>query len=314
MMSSAMSLQATNYKRFAFATRLLLEDLCAFTQCSGMTVIRYPSRIIFITLTAMALAMPAGAAEKPLFELGLVGGGGYLPDYPAAGQNHFNAIVLPFPVYRGKIVRADGKGLRGRVMYSRDFELDISLGGSFDAESDDNDARRGMPDLDHMVELGPRVQWTVARAARLAKVDLELPLRAVFSTDFSSIEHQGFLLEPQVAYQHGNFLGSGVKLKLGLSAAIADEDLQDYFYQVDPRFATANRRAYNAAGGYLGSRLRLSLLRPLSKRLKLFLASDINSHHGAANESSPLFREKLVYSVGLGLIWSLYQSDRMVDE
>lgn len=272
------------------------------------------SRKICLVLLALVLATSAASEEKPLFELGLAGGAGYLPDYPAAGQNHFNAIALPFPVYRGKIFRADGGGLRGRVVHSRDFELDISLGGSFDAESDDNDARRGMPDLDHMAELGPRIQWTLARAARLAKIDLELPIRAVFSTDFSSIEHQGYLLEPQVAYQHGNFLETGVMLKLGLSVAIADEDLQDYFYQVDPQFATATRSAYNAEGGYLGSRLRLSLLRPLGKRVKMFLAGDVNAHHGAANEDSPLFKEKFTYSAGLGLIWSFYQSDAKVDE
>ncbi|MDA1099709.1 MAG: MipA/OmpV family protein [Proteobacteria bacterium] len=271
-------------------------------------------RIMALVLLTSVMAAAAKAEEKPLFELGLVGGGGYLPDYPAAGQNHFNGIVLPFAVYRGKFFRADDKGLRGRLVHNPDFELDVSLSGSLDADSDKNDARRGMPDLDHLAELGPRAQWTVARAARWAKVDLELPLRAVFSTDFSSVEHQGFLIEPQLAYQHANIFHSGVKLKLGLSVIFADKDLQSYFYQVEPRFATASRPAYDAQGGYLGSRLRLSLLRPFGKRLKLFAAADVNSHSGAANEDSPLFREKLTYGAGLGLIWSFYHSDRTVNE
>ena len=133
---------------------------------------------------------------------------------------------------------------------------------ALDAESDDNDARRGMPDLDHMAEVGPRLQWTFARAARWARMDLELPVRAVFSTDFSSVEHRGFLVEPQLAYQHENFLDTGTKLKLSLSTIFADEDLQDYFYQVDVPFVTASRPAYNGQAGYLGSRLRLLLLHP----------------------------------------------------
>ncbi len=274
----------------------------------------FSTRLMAVAMLMSVMAAAVAAEEKPLFELGLAGGGGYLPDYPAAGQNHFNGIVLPFPVYRGDVFRADGKGLRGRLVHSRDFEFDISLGGSLDADSDDNDARRGMPDLDHLVELGPRLQWTVARAARWAKIDLELPLRAVFSTDFSSVDHQGFLIEPQLAYQHANLFESGTKLKLGLSLVFADEDLHDFFYQVDPQFVTPNRPAFDAEAGYLGSRLRLSLLRPFGRRLKLFAAGDINSHHGAANEDSPLFREKLTYGVGLGLIWSFYQSDRTVNE
>ncbi|MBT4043796.1 MAG: MipA/OmpV family protein [Rhodospirillaceae bacterium] len=270
--------------------------------------------LVFIAAASLHMT-PALAEEKPLFELGVAGGVGYIPDYPAAGQSHFNGIALPFPIYRGDFFRSDSKGLlRGRLVHSRDFELDISLAGSLDTDSDDNDARLGMPDLDHMAELGPRIQWTVARAAKWAKIDLELPIRAVFSTDFSSVEHRGFLIEPQIAYQHGNFFDSGAKLKLGISALIADEDLQDYFYQVDAPFVTSARAAYDGQGGYLGSKLRLLLQLPLSKTMKVFMAADLNSHHGAANEDSPLYREDLTYGAGVGLIWSFYQSSQTVNE
>ena len=269
----------------------------------------------FVAAIIAAPSLPAVGEQKPLFELGVAGGVGYLPDYPGAGQNHANGIALPFPIYRGEFFRSDSKGLlRGRLIHSRDFELDVSLAGSLDADSDDNDARQGMPDLDHLAELGPRIQWTVARATKWAKVDLELALRGVFSTDFSSVEHQGYLAEPQIAYQHGNFLESGMKLKLGLSTIFASEELHDYFYRVDAAFVTADRPLYDAEAGYLGSRLRLSLLRPLGKNLRIFAIGDLNSHHGAANEDSPLFREELTYGAGLGLIWSFYQSDKMVDE
>ena len=32
---------------------------------------------------------------------GVVGGGGWLPDYPAADENHFQGIALPYAIYRG---------------------------------------------------------------------------------------------------------------------------------------------------------------------------------------------------------------------
>lgn len=274
-----------------------------------VTILPILAAIVLLSVTT------ALAEKKPLIELGVAVGAGYVPDYPAAGQNHFNGIALPFPIYRGDFIRSDSKGLlRGRFIHSQNFELDVSLSGSLDADSDDNDARRGMPDLDHMAEVGPRIQWTFARAARWARMDLELPVRAVFSTDFSSVEHRGFLVEPQLAYQHENFLDTGTKLKLGLSTIFADEDLQDYFYQVDVPFVTAVRPAYDGQAGYLGSRLRLLLLHPMSKRLRLFVAGDLHSHHGASNENSPLYREDFTYSAGTGLIWSFYQSDRKVDE
>ena len=280
-----------------------------FTACKALII----SSVL--ALIWSATGSMAWAEKKPLFELGVAGGGGYLPDYPAAGQNHFNGIALPFPIYRGEFFRSDSKGLlRGRLIHSRDFELDVSLSGSLDADSDDNDARRGMPDLDHMAEVGPRIQWTIARAAKWAKIDVELLLRAVFSTDFSSLEHRGYLAEPQIAYQHGNLFETGMKLKLGLSTTFASEDLQDYFYQVEAPFVTNSRPLYDAKGGYLGSRVRLSLLYPLGKHLRLFTIGDIYSQHGAANQDSPLYREDITFGFGLGLIWSFYQSDSIVDE
>lgn len=258
---------------------------------------------------------PALAEEKPLFELGVVGGAGYVPNYPASDESDVEAIALPLLIYRGEIFRSDERGvLRGRIIRQRDVELDISLSGSFSTDSDDNEARQGMPDLDYLVEVGPRLQLTLARAERWAKLELELPLRAVFSTDLSNIRHRGFVFAPELAYQHENVLQTGMQLKLSLGAKFADEELHDYFYEVDERFATATRPAFDADFGYLGSRVQLLAVRPIGNRIRVFAAGAIDLHQGAANEDSPLFRDDVTYSAGIGLSWSLYQSDRTVDE
>jgi outer membrane scaffolding protein for murein synthesis (MipA/OmpV family) len=275
---------------------------------------RFPTALALCLLAAAAQAEEA-PREKPLWELGVAAGGAWLPDYPAAGQNHFNAIGLPYIVYRGDFFRSDEKGLlRGRFVKSRDFELDVSLSGSFSADSSNNDARRGMPDLDYLVELGPRIQWTVARAAKWAKLDFELPVRAVFSTDLKSVDYRGFLAQPELAYQHDNFLESGLALKLGVSASFADVNLQDYFYRVEPQFATPTRPAYEADAGYLGSRLQLVLTKALGPALRVFAAGRVDFHQGAANEDSPLFREDVTYGAGLGVVWSIFRSPSTVKE
>lgn len=244
-----------------------------------------------------------------------MGAGGYLPNYPASDESDFEAIGLPYVVYRGKFFRAGDKGLlRGRLLNTRDFELDISLAGSFSVDSDENSARRGMEDIDWLGEVGPRIQWRLARAARWAKIDLELPIRVVFSTDFSDVSYEGLLLAPEIAYQHDNFLESGAQVKVGISATFANEDLQDLFYEVDRRFATAQRRAFDADAGYLGTKIQFLLLKPFAKRFTLFAAAKVDFHQGAANEDSPLFRDDLTYSAGVGLIVSLFQSKQMVSE
>ena len=77
-----------------------------------------------------SITRPAVAAEggKPLFELGVMGGGGYLPDYPAADESQFRGLALPYIAYRGEVLRSDEKGLlRGRLIHTDDVEFDISL-------------------------------------------------------------------------------------------------------------------------------------------------------------------------------------------
>lgn len=278
-------------------------------------MVRRVVALVFLSLFAVAARAEEAPQEKPLWEIGVAGGVGWLPDYPAAGQNHVNGIALPYVVYRGAFLRSDEKGLlRGRFVKSQDFELDVSLSGSFSVDSDDNDARRGMPDLDYLVEVGPRLQWTIARAAKWAKVDFELPVRAVFATDLKSIDYVGVLAQPELAYQHANFLETGLALKLGVSASFADEKLQDYFYEVDAPFATPGRSVYDAEGGYLGSRVQISLTKPLGPALRAFLAGRVDFHQGAANEDSPLFREDVTYAAGVGLVWSFFRSERTVRE
>ena len=266
------------------------------------------------TILALVGWLNTAAAEpeaKPLFELGIAGGGGYLPDYPAAGRSHFQGIALSYLAYRGAILRSDEKGLlRGRIVRSDRIELDVSLSGSFAADSDDNDARRDFPDLDYLGEIGPRLQITLARAPRAAKIDLELPVRAVFSSDLSDLRYRGLLAAPEIAYQHDDFAGRGLELKLGLAASFATTEFMDYFYEVEPRFATLARPAFAARSGYLGSRVQLSGTQHLGQRWRVFFAARADSHHGAANRRSPLFLERLTWSAGGGLIWSFFHSKR----
>ncbi len=257
----------------------------------------------------------AGAKEKPLFEFGVVGGGGYFPDYPAADESHFDGLALPYVVYRGKFLRAGDKGLvRGRFVHTRDLEFDVSVSGSVPADSDDNDARRGMPDLDYLVQVGPRVQWTMARAAKWAKIDLEVPVRAVFSTDLSEVDFRGVLFAPEIAYQHERFLDSPYEVKFSVGVNFATEKLHDYFYEVPAQFVAPARPAFDADAGYLGARLKLLVKRNLGKRFIVFAGGAVNLHSGAANEASPLFRDELTFGLGGGVIWKFFRSKATVDE
>lgn len=257
----------------------------------------------------------AQSEEKPFFELGVVLGAAYLPDYPAAAQNHVQPVALPYLALRGDVIRSDERGLlRGSLIKTDRFEFDVSLDGAFPTDSDKNDARKGMEDLDWIGEVGPRLQITLVKAARDAKVDLEIPLRAVFSTDFRSLSARGFDFEPTLAYQNVNFLMPQLEVKLSASATFATEDLMDYFYEVPPANVTATRPRFNAKGGYLGSTLNLTLTKPVSRRFRLIAIARGDFHQGAENDRSPLFKEKTTFGGGIALIWSFFQSKRTVRE
>lgn len=271
--------------------------------------------VFFLGLGLAAHGARAQGEEKPFFELGVVLGAAYLPDYPAASQNHLQPVTLPYFALRGDVIRSDERGLlRGSLIKTDRFEFDVSLDGAFPSDSSENDARKGMEDLDWIGEVGPRLQITLVKAARDAKVDLEIPLRAVFSTDFRSLSARGFNFEPALAYQNVNFLMPRLEVKLSASATFATEDLMDYFYEVPPANVTATRPRFNAKGGYLGSTLNLTFTRPVGRRFRLIAIARGDFHHGAENDKSPLFRDKTTFGGGIALIWSFFQSKRTVRE
>lgn len=263
--------------------------------------------------TAATAQQDPFATVKPKFELGAIGGLAYTPDYPGSDEQHAHPLILPYLVYRGETLYSDERGPAARLLNLRDLKFDISVSGSFPASSGDNNARAGMPDLDFIGEIGPRLAITLARAARDAKIDFELPLRAAISTDLTSrVDFRGFILAPELAYQNEDFLQSGTRFKLGIKANFATSKLADYFYQVDSAFATATRPAFNARGGYIGSGLQLTMIRPFNERIKLIALGKLDYLGGAENRASPLFRDNFNYSIGIGVVLSLFVSDEQV--
>lgn len=71
---------------------------------------------------AAAPAMAQNGTRLPLFEAGIFGGVAWLPDYPAAAQNHLRVVPLPFLIYRGELLRSDERGLRGRILRGQDLD------------------------------------------------------------------------------------------------------------------------------------------------------------------------------------------------
>ena len=251
---------------------------------------------------------------KPLWEVGVGAFAGWLPDYPAAGQNTTRMLALPYVVYRGDFWRVGGEENRGAVSgrFWKDdrFEFDVTLSAAFPVDSADNNARRDMPDLDFLFGIGPQLIFKLINEPSRRKLDFSLQARAVYSTDFSSISGRGYVFNPKLSYSHEHVSGLDLKVFTDAGPIFATEKLMDYFYEVAPEFVTPARPAYDADAGYLGSYITLGVSKRFNNRFRLVLGTRLGLHYGATNRDSPLFKDELNAGVFTAFAWSFAQSER----
>lgn len=256
-------------------------------------------------------ATSATAAPAPaLWEVGAGIGAALTPDYPGASGTTTRALPLPVVIYRGDFFRlGDGSVASGRLFASERLELDVSLNGSFDAESDDVAERVGMPDLGFIAEIGPELE---IRLDDLGDDDhrlkLELPVRAAVSLDDRDLRARGWVFSPQLEYER-DFADDRFEWSVSLTSSFASEKLHDYFYAVEPEFATASRPAYDASGGYLRSSLGIGLQH---RGAQSFAAIGVTWHHlgGHANAASPLLADRNDVTVAAVFVYRLWESKR----
>lgn len=258
----------------------------------------------------------SGADESlPLWEIGIAGIGAHVPDYPGASHSQRTGIVLPTAVYRGDLflLSSDSDGVNGAFALTDRLFLNVGVDASFSADSDDNPQRRGMPDLDYLVEAGPSLEY------RLWQDDASVftaaaQVRAAYAVNTDRFEYSGFAVEPQLVFERAGLWVPQLQWRLGLSAKFGYDGLNAYFFEVPAEFATTERPAYRARDGYQQVALSTRLSAPLTDRLGIFVLSQLLYGDGSVNEDSPLYRDDLTYAIGLGFSYTLFVSDRRVGD
>jgi len=268
-----------------------------------------------------ALAMLSGIAasgaraeQLPLWEAGVGAVALGFPDYRGSDERQFWLLPFPYLVYRGEFLQADERRLRGLFFKTDRLELDVSVNGSVPVDSSENDARRGMPDLDATLEIGPALNVLLARSNdHKTRLELRLPVRAVLASDFTYVRQVGWAFQPNLNVDVADPLGYG-GWNLGLLAGplFTDQRYNRYFYGVEAPYATATRPAYSAGGGYAGTQLIASL----SKRYREFWLGGFirwDTLNGATFADSPLVRDKQSIAGGFAMAWILGKSRTMVE-
>jgi MipA family protein len=273
----------------------------------------FARRIVLFMLVSVFLAVPLKSfgEDKPLWELGVGGGFLMMPDYRGSDKSRPYLLPFPYAIYRGGVFRLEDKRISARLFKTDRVTLDASGYGAVPVKSDDNDARKGMDDLDPTFEFGPALRIKVLDSSENKyRLSVALPVRAMFSTDFRSVRYEGWVFSPRLNFEKGDLIPK-TGLSLGVSAGpmFADRGYHDYFYEVEPVNATMTRPVYSPGAGYSGSTLTVGL----GKSYKQFIFHSFVSAdflHGAVFEDSPLVKTKTSWMGGFSITWVFLKSQK----
>jgi hypothetical protein len=170
-----------------------------------------------------------------------------------------------------------------------------------------------MPNLEPTLELGPALNWHIWRSGNeRLRLDVRLPVREAV-TVASPPTAIGAVFAPSLDL---DCLGAGrlAGWNFGMLAGplYAQRRYHEYFYSVAAQFATPTRPQYEAAGGYSGSEALLAA----SKRYANYWIGAYVRHDwlaGATFVDSPLVQTRSYWAGGIGFVWMISASSRMVD-
>jgi outer membrane protein len=237
-----------------------------------------------------------------------------MPDYRGADESRGYAFPFPHVIYRGEILRIEREGIRGFLFKTDRLNLDFSLNGSVPVDSSKNKTRQGMPNLDFTFEIGPSLEVLFTEdKVKGYKVSFSFPVRAVFSTDFPHVIHQGWTFSSRLNIElFERERRKGWNLGVGLGPVWGDHNYHDYYYRVDPAYTTPDRPAYSPQGGYGGLQLTTFLGKNFHKlRLNLFCRADYLN--GAIFSDSPLVKSNTSILAGFTVSYLFWESPIMVE-
>jgi len=224
---------------------------------------RYAVRAGVGMAAMMAAAVTQAQPTEYRIDLGVGLSGLQIPHYPGADEK--DGYLLPFPFVRVKGPRfeIERNELSGALFKSGRFRIGLTMGGSVPVNSEDNTARKGMPDLDIGIEGGPSFSYALWMPSIYHKLSFDVPVRKAVFFNSEKIDPQGGFAIPHFHYLYevldGERNSHAVEIELG--AEYASADYHRYFYSVAPDYATPERPAYEAKGGLSAYRFTIGFSR-----------------------------------------------------
>ncbi|SFV63051.1 putative outer membrane protein [hydrothermal vent metagenome] len=230
--------------------------------------------LLFLTLSAFIKASE--------LDLGLGIGTLYYPDY--LGSDSSSNLVFPYPYidYRSKNLKIDKDGLKQQLFAIDGLSARLSMSGSLPAKA--SKAREGMNELDLAGEIGPALVYSLYKNSGFS-IKLDLPIRAVVSTDWEGVDYRGYIYELKAKIEYES--AGGYLYQFHTGGVWGDSRYNNYIYGVKEKFVTDDRDYYKAEAGYSGYKTSFGI----SKKFEKVWAGAFVRHYslsGAIFEDSPL--------------------------
>lgn len=256
-----------------------------------------------LAVAASLFSTTLHAEEQPLYEYGVGLASLHNPHYLGANQNSNYLLPVPYFVYRGETIQADRRGVRAFLYDGDRLKLRISGGGSLPVDSEDNDAREGMDDLDLLAEIGPTLQYSLYNSNdQLLRFDL--PVRAAFTLGNDFLSHQGWTSNPRL--HHEVKLGKWLMISTA-GPVFSDRRYHGYIYDVGQQDVRADRGFYQSKSGFTAMRFSTALRQRWGD---YYLGAKLSYYNlnNAANETSPLVKSEDYLAVSLVFAWVFGES------
>ena len=225
-----------------------------------------------------------------------------IPLYPGSAEDKTYLFPIPHILYRSERLEIDN-GLEATFLKTQRTRFNLSADFAVPVNSRDSEARIGMPDLDLIIQIGPSLEITLAGDRfKPSHLRLELPVRAAIAVDLPSAEYTGWVFEPRLTYETRRPYKTGFAYLISGGLRFSTQELHQYYYDVNPEYATATRPAYESAAGYSGLFVDY-IANWRTDNLIYFAVLRYQNLSGAAYEDSPLVEQDDYLLVGVGVSW-----------
>lgn len=206
-----------------------------------------------------ALIITNTLSAETLWKFGIGIGNISANSYPGSDQTESITSPIPYLKVKTEWFDLDREGLHTNWFKNTNFRLDFSFDLGLPVESEKNNLRTGMSDLEPVGLIGPMLIYQLEDSDQ-KKWQLQLPLAYAYAFDNLDAHSVGWSINPRIYF---NYLiknsGYPVDVSVSLGPVYNSDQFHQYYYNVDVADVMTGRNEYHAEEGRAGHRFNLSV-------------------------------------------------------